>query len=165
MYKTTIQDNTKELNWDGHAYQLQGKHGHLEIHPEPEGGFICILDGQKIVADLVKLDEENKTVTLRIMGKKIQVQIQEPVDLLLERLGMKMTSSKKINQLKAPMPGLVLKIIVAPGQEVKAGDPLMVLEAMKMENVFKAPNDLRIKSIPVQEKQAVEKGQELMIFE
>ncbi|MBL7752872.1 MAG: biotin/lipoyl-binding protein [Chitinophagaceae bacterium] len=165
MYKTTILGETKELDWDGHSYHIQGKLGHLEIHPDPEGGFLCTLDGQKIIADLVKIDEENKSVTLRILGKKIQVQIQEPVDLLLESLGMKMTSSKKVNQLKAPMPGLVLKILVTPGQQVKAGEPLMVLEAMKMENVFKAPADLSIRSIPVEEKQAVEKGQELMVFE
>ena len=63
------------------------------------------------------------------------------------------------------MPGLVLKILVQPGDQVKKGEPLLVLEAMKMENVFKASDDVTIKEINVVEKQAVEKGNELINFE
>jgi biotin carboxyl carrier protein len=63
------------------------------------------------------------------------------------------------------MPGLILKVAVTQGQFVKKGESLIVLEAMKMENVFKASADCIIKEIKVQEKQAVEKGQELITFE
>ena len=63
--------------------------------------------------------------------------MKEPVDLLLEQLGMQQSRVRKVNQLKAPMPGLVVRILVEEGQTIKAGEPLLVLEAMKMENVFK----------------------------
>lgn len=72
--------------------------------------------------------------------------------------------TKKVNHLKSPMPGLVLKVIAKVGDLVKQGEPLLVLEAMKMENVFKAPSDVVIKSIDVTEKQAVEKGELLISF-
>ena len=74
-------------------------------------------------------------------------------------------TKSKINVLKAPMPGLVLKILIAEGQEIKKGDGLIVLEAMKMENIIKSSGDCTIKKINVVVKQAVEKNQVLMEFE
>ena len=68
-------------------------------------------------------------------------------------------------ELKAPMPGLVLKIEVEVGQTIKEGDALVVLEAMKMENVLKSPADVVIKSIGVTEGNAVEKNEVLIEFE
>ena len=62
------------------------------------------------------------------------------------------------------MPGLVLDILVKVGDEVKKGDPLMILEAMKMENILKSASDGVIKKINVEKKQAVEKGQVLINF-
>lgn len=135
------------------------------LKPNPDGGYLFEYKGRKVIADLVKLDREAKVVMLRIAGKKYNVQIKEPVDLLLERLGMKNVGAKKLNNLKAPMPGLISKLLVKEGDEIKQGEPLLVLEAMKMENVFKAAADVKIKSIKVAEKQAVEKGAELITFE
>lgn len=60
------------------------------------------------------------------------------------------------------MPGLVLKLIVTEGEEIKKGDSVLILEAMKMENIIKAPVDGRIKSIRVKVKEAVEKNQVLL---
>jgi biotin carboxyl carrier protein len=64
--------------------------------------------------------------------------------------------------LKAPMPGLVVQIQVQPGQEVDTGTPLVVLEAMKMQNELKAPGPAVIKAIRVAPGEAVEKGQVLL---
>jgi biotin carboxyl carrier protein len=102
---------------------------------------------------------------VRIEGKKFAVQIKEPVDLMLDKLGINSKSTKKVNNLKAPMPGLVIKILAEQGKHYKAGDALMILEAMKMENVFKAAADVTIKAIEITERQTVEKGQILMVFE
>jgi acetyl/propionyl-CoA carboxylase alpha subunit len=73
--------------------------------------------------------------------------------------------SAAVKTLKAPMPGLVLEVMVGPGTEVKKGDPLLVLEAMKMENVLKAPTDAVIKDVIVEISAAVEKNQVLVNFE
>ncbi len=66
--------------------------------------------------------------------------------------------------LRAPMPGLVLRILAEPGQEVAAGTGLVVLEAMKMENELKSPAAGTVGAIRVQPGQAVEKGQVLVEF-
>ncbi len=72
---------------------------------------------------------------------------------------------RAIPVLKAPMPGLVLRVQVEPGQRVTAGAGLVVLEAMKMENELKAPAPAVIKAVRVQPGAAVEKGQVLLEFE
>ena len=118
-----------------------------------------------MIVDIVKIDKEQKQIILRIQNKRYTVQIKEPVDLMLEKLGIQTKSTKKINHLKAPMPGLVTKIFVAEGDVIKQGEPLLILEAMKMENVFKAASDVIIKSISVGERQAVEKGEVLIAFD
>jgi biotin carboxyl carrier protein len=67
--------------------------------------------------------------------------------------------------LKAPMPGLVLRVHVAPGQQVVAGAGLVVLEAMKMENELKSAGSALVKAVRVKPGEAVEKGQILVEFE
>jgi pyruvate carboxylase subunit B len=67
--------------------------------------------------------------------------------------------------LKAPMPGLVLRVEATPGQRVAAGAGLVVLEAMKMENELKASAAAVVRSVRVQAGEAVEKGQILIEFE
>jgi biotin carboxyl carrier protein len=67
--------------------------------------------------------------------------------------------------LKAPMPGLVVRLEVEPGQAVAAGAGVLVLEAMKMENELRAPAGARVKAVLVRPGQAVEKGQVLVEFE
>lgn len=64
--------------------------------------------------------------------------------------------------VKAPMPGTIVSVAVSNGQEVKAGDVLVVLEAMKMENEIKAPKDGKIVSVSVNKGDAVESGTELV---
>ena len=67
--------------------------------------------------------------------------------------------------LKAPMPGMVMKVAVEEGQRVEAGAALVVLEAMKMENELRAPVAAVVKGVKVKAGQAVEKGQVLVEFE
>jgi biotin carboxyl carrier protein len=71
----------------------------------------------------------------------------------------------KANLLKAPMPGLVLKVLVTEGQAVKKGDGLLILEAMKMENIIKASSDGMVKKIHIEEKNIVDKNQKMIEFE
>ncbi|HNH66215.1 MAG TPA: biotin/lipoyl-binding protein, partial [Bacteroidia bacterium] len=66
--------------------------------------------------------------------------------------------AQKVNDLKAPMPGLVLDILVSEGQTIQKGDSLLVLEAMKMENNLKAINDAVVKKINVSKGDKVEKN-------
>ena len=80
-------------------------------------------------------------------------------------MGFEVGVSKRVNDIKAPMPGLILDIAVNVGQEVKENDSLLILEAMKMENNIVSPRDGIIKSIDVSQGDAVEKNQLLIEFE
>lgn len=162
MYTAQINKNTFII--DPAKGTLNNTPVTMLLNPLPDGGFMVQLNQRQIVADVVSIDKQQKTVTLRMLSQKVTVQLKEPVDLLLEQLGMQKSNVRKINQLKAPMPGLVVRILVEEGQTIKAGEPLLVLEAMKMENVFKAPADVVIKQIKVSEKQAVEKNTEMITF-
>lgn len=66
--------------------------------------------------------------------------------------------------LKAPMPGIILKVNVKPGDTVKQGNVLLVLEAMKMENDIVAPRDCVISSVPVSQGNSVDTGAPLVYF-
>ena len=87
------------------------------------------------------------------------------MDLLLNKMGMSAISADKMDNVKAPMPGLVLDILVEIGQTVNKGDNLLVLEAMKMENILKASGNGIVKTIKINKKDAVEKNQILIEME
>jgi biotin carboxyl carrier protein len=131
----------------------------------PNGDFSIIMNGHSYVAQVLKLDKETKTVQLQIEQQVYEVAIEEPIDQLLASMGIKDALVKKINDIKAPMPGLVLKVLVEPGQAIKKGDPVLILEAMKMENVFKSATDAVVKEIKAKERTAVEKGEVLIVLE
>ena len=80
-------------------------------------------------------------------------------------MGFELGSSKVVNNVKAPMPGLILDIHVEIGQEVKENDSLLILEAMKMENVLTSPRDGIIAAICVEKGDAVDKNKLLIEFE
>lgn len=111
------------------------------------------------------IDLAEKQVLIRINGEKRSYKITDAFDEKLEKLGMSQMGERKFNELKSPMPGLVLSIKVAPGDVVKKGDTLIVLEAMKMENILKSPADVTIKEIKAQQGTAVEKNKVLITFE
>jgi biotin carboxyl carrier protein len=93
------------------------------------------------------------------------VNVKDRFDILLEQLGMANAGVAKVNDLKAPMPGLIVSIQVQVGDNIKKGDSLLILEAMKMENVLKATGEGKIKNIKVNTRQNVEKNQVLIEFE
>ncbi len=137
----------------------------LDVVELPDGHFHLIKNGVSYRAELSGIDLETKTVGLKINGSHYSVKIADHFDRLVEKMGLSKEVSHKINEIKAPMPGMVLSIAVAPGQAVVKGDTLLILEAMKMENVIKAPADCTIKSIPAAKGKAVDKGEVLMVME
>lgn len=127
--------------------------------------FHIIYKNKSFVADIVTVDSSHKTVELLIHNRLYTVVIQDHYDLLLNQLGMAVDSSKKDDEIKAPMPGRILDILVSSGDDVSQGENVIVLEAMKMENIIKSPRQGTIKSIGIQKGQSVEKNMVLLAFE
>lgn len=131
----------------------------------PDGTFSILANGRSYNAIIEHVDRDTKQMKLKINGNIYELSIKEPIDQLLQSMGMNISAVKKADAIKAPMPGLVLKILVTEGQSIKKGEPVLILEAMKMENVFKAPADAIVKAIRAEERKAVEKGEVLIELE
>ena len=115
-------------------------------------------------AEIVKIDRESKTVDLKIQGQRYTVRLRDEIDLLMEKMGMSASAAGKVNSIKAPMPGLIIDLRVSAGDTVKAGDPLLILEAMKMENIIKASGEGVVKNVKIKKGDSVEKGQVMIEF-
>jgi len=126
--------------------------------------FHVISQHQSKAIHIVKADYAKKTFSFSIQNKIYEVQVKDAYDILLDQMGMNKASNAKLNNLKAPMPGLVLKVMVAEGEKITKGSPLLILEAMKMENVLKCPADVEVKTIKVKQGDAVDKNQVLIEF-
>lgn len=143
---------------DGEAYDLD----RVQLEDDL---YHVIKDRKSLMAEVLSADHEAKTLTIRVNGNDYEVQLKDQYDLLLERLGMSDIASRKVNEIKAPMPGLVLNVDVAEGDEITKDQQVLVLEAMKMENVLKAPGDGVVKAINVNQGDKVEKNQVLITLE
>jgi biotin carboxyl carrier protein len=107
----------------------------------------------------------DKNYTVTVNGNTYSVNIQTELDKLINQLGFSLNTAKQVNSIKAPMPGLILDILVTVGQEVAENDNLLILEAMKMENNLSSPRAGIIKSINVAKGATVDKGLVLIEFE
>lgn len=123
-----------------------------------------IQGARSLEAELLAIDLEAKTLQIRLGHKTTTLQLKDRFDLLLEKMGMNSTGASSLKEIKAPMPGLILDLKVAPGDLVKKGDVVLILEAMKMENSIKSPGDGLVKAVNVSLKQSVEKNQVLIQF-
>ena len=124
-----------------------------------------LYNNKSYTIELVSFDRLEKTCVLKVNNNDIIVSVEDRFDLLLDKLGMDSGTTQKMNDLLAPMPGLVLDIYVEVGDAVKKGYGLIVLEAMKMENIIKSSRDGVVKAIEVSCSEAVEKNQVLIQFE
>ncbi|MFO7719424.1 MAG: biotin/lipoyl-containing protein [Gillisia sp.] len=125
-----------------------------------------ILNGPRsFKGEIVQSDFFKKEYEIKISGNLYQVNISNELDLLIEEMGLSLGQAVVVNDIKAPMPGLILEVLIKEGEAVKEGDYLLVLEAMKMENTLTAPRDGVVKSISVNKGETVEKNQLLIEME
>lgn len=125
--------------------------------------FRYFFKGKNYIVQL--FEEEDKIYTLKIDGQTLKVEAKDDLDLLIEQLGFNAMSAMKLSSIKAPMPGLVLDVMVSVGDAIAKGDSLLILEAMKMENVIKSEGEGVIKSIEINQGDKVDKGQILIELE
>lgn len=133
-----------------------------DLRVQPDGSFHLLQNGQSIRAELVTVDYKAKTFGILINGNHYTVRLSTALEQMIDRLGLGKMATHAAADIKAPMPGLVREVLVSEGQAIATGEPVLILEAMKMENVIKAGGDGTVSAIHVKAGAAVEKG-ELMI--
>lgn len=134
----------------------------IDFIPIDERHFHILSDGKSFRAELIDHDFNRKQFKIKINGNPYTIQLADAYDQMVERLGLSVNKSQGPKNVVAPMPGLVLQLMVAEGDEVTTGQPVLILEAMKMENVIKAATDGTVAAIEVAQGAAVEKGQLLI---
>ena len=167
MYKVKVNDKLEfEVEKSKDTLMVNGSSVELDVqtltHPNTSN---VIYQNRSYNVEVVELDRTAKTAGVKVNGTRYTAQVEDQFDLLLKQLGMDAAAGTKIKEIKAPMPGLVLKIMVTEGAEVKKGDSLLVLEAMKMENILKSTTDGVIKKINVAQGDKIEKNTVLLQFQ
>jgi biotin carboxyl carrier protein len=152
-------------NFDLTTNEVNGKPVQFDCELLPDGSYHILLNNKSISAEVLSIDRNNKCVVLLVDNQKFTVQVKDDFDLLLSKMGMDKKGHDKLKEVKSPMPGLVLDIKVKVGDVVESGQALMVLEAMKMENVIAAPNEGVVAEIAVNIQEKVDKNQVLVRFE
>jgi biotin carboxyl carrier protein len=155
----TVKANDFEIQVDESRLQQ------ADLIQPSENEFNLICNHRSVNARLLESDVSGKKLKLEVEGETYVIEIKDQLDQMLDQMGFNTASTKHIKEVKAPMPGLVLEVSVAEGQEVKEGERLLILSAMKMENSILLHADGVIKKVCVSSGQAVDKGQVLVELE
>jgi biotin carboxyl carrier protein len=166
-YQVTIDgheyDVTLEYRSEHFFATINGKSVEIRRFGLGETRSLLLIDNESIEADVHAARNGDKSVFLA--GMEIQAEIED-FHLAQMRKAAGVSHGPAVEPLlRAPMPGLVVEIRVQPGDKVVKGQPLIVIEAMKMENIIKARGDAQVKSIAAVKGNSVEKGDPLLEFE
>lgn len=168
MLKAKLNNQLFDIEFDTKDYQqgsINNQAFTIDRVKSSASNWHILKEGKSYNIEILKIDKVAKQVDLKMNGKLSSVALSDQFDVLLKSLGMDNLAAKKVLELKAPMPGLVLSILVKEGDTVAKGDSLLVLEAMKMENIIKSPTEGVIKKIHALKGNAVEKSQLLISFQ
>jgi biotin carboxyl carrier protein len=152
MYKVLIKDQEIIVTKEDIA--------NLDVSFDKTKGVYQILkDGISHHISHLEQSDGGKTQILQVNDLNIQATILNPLDQQVESMGLSDIDDQKSKSIHAPMPGLILDIMCKEGEEIEEGNSLLILEAMKMENVIKAEGAGTIFKIHKAVGETVEKGQ------
>jgi biotin carboxyl carrier protein len=114
---------------------------------------------------VVEQDFNNRFYEVRIGSNTYQVDIETDLDQLIQSMGYQLSSEQAVDTIQAPMPGIILDVRVSKGDSIKKGSTLLILEAMKMENVIVSPKDGVVKKVHASTGQTVDKNKLLIELE
>lgn len=167
MVQVTINNKfNHEVEFDSQSGKLiaNGNSIDIDLSETKKGSFHILKNNVSYTVEVIEADYSTKSFSIKVNGNNYTVVVKDKFDSLLHDLGMDLSGGTKASEIKAPMPGLVLDIRVTAGQQINKGDPILVLEAMKMENILKSPADGIIKTISVTKGDKVEKNTVLVTF-
>ena len=136
----------------------------IEIKHIKDSEYLIQSGPKHLQVFLIESTSSLKRSSWWINGEKYIVNSQTDLDQLLKKLGLNSQNEKKVNELYAPMPGLILSVKFSNGDKVKKGDTILILEAMKMENLIKSQITGVIKNIYVKEGESIEKNSLMVSF-
>lgn len=145
------------------AVLIDGRPVDVTLDPLSTATFALRIDGRNVTATIEPGANGNTRVT--VGGSRIEVRVQDETDLLRERFGIATGPTAGGREVRAPMPGLVRAVSVAPGDHVAPGAPLLVLEAMKMENEIRSDTAGVVRAVHVSAGDAVRKNTLLVEFD
>lgn len=161
-YQLTTKDHLLQLEMKQDKAFLNGVEIPYQIVSQSEGEVVLLIDNQVFKIKNLPKDEEGPGRNAFINGKRVNLSIQSETDLLIEKMGGASAGKQGSKTIKAPMPGLIVKLVVAAGDAVEKGQVLLNFEAMKMENQLKSPGNGIVKNILVKPGDKVEKNQLLI---
>lgn len=164
MAKIEVNNNSYSITKKNNELHYNDELINYDIIELPNGSFNLIVDNISYIVEVTSKDTSTGKLSLLVNGRKVESRLHNKLAVLLKSMGME-SGKKKLKELKAPMPGLVLAVQVAEGDEVEEGQDLLVLEAMKMENAIKSPQAGKIDKILIDVKEKVDKNQILISFE
>lgn len=165
-YTITVNgENSHSVSLKDGQIMLDGKIFEADVLKISDTEFHIIRNNRSYNVLITEHNRGEKKLTVKVNGTKYSTVVKDRLDDLLHSMGMDKASAQKVSEVKAPMPGLVLRVMVEGGQQIKKGDALVVLEAMKMENILKSPADAVVKKICVSKGDKVEKNQVMMVME
>jgi biotin carboxyl carrier protein len=142
-----------------------GKLKDLDLVSNGELKYHILNKNKSFQVEILHTDFNKKEYTISLNSKTYCLKISDDLDLMIKKMGYSFNGAKKLNAIHAPMPGIIIDLEVKQGDEVKEGDSILILEAMKMENSIKCPKDGIVKSVHTQKGDAVEKGKLLIELE
>ncbi len=127
--------------------------------------YHLVMDHHSIMAQVNEINLHEGTVRLKINEKDYFYKIENELIQVINQLGFTSKNTDIQKNIKAPMPGIVIRVDINIGDTISKGQNLMTIEAMKMENIIKSPLDGVIKEINISSGDKVEKNQILFSFE
>ena len=127
--------------------------------------YHILLDGKSHVAIVSRADFNARSYHIRIGSNTYHVNIETDLDSLIQSMGYQLQTEQAIDKIQAPMPGIILEVRVSEGDTVNKGDSLVILEAMKMENIIVSPMDAVVKKVAVGQGETVDKNKLLIELE
>jgi biotin carboxyl carrier protein len=152
-----------QLDPAGVVVALDGQRARWDLVATPGGGFSVLrADGRQ--AEAVPRRSADGALTVRVGADVVELELLDELTARAQAVAGK-GAFRGSGDVKAAIPGRVLRILVGAGDPVSHGQPLVVLEAMKMENDVRAPRDGVVRSVEVESGQAVGTGQVLLRLE
>jgi biotin carboxyl carrier protein len=166
MYKTSVNKKFEfEIDTSDDQIKVDQQLVDIDYKMISRNKYHVLYNHSSYTVELVLDNNGEKRSVIKVNGTEYEIEVENEYDQMLINLGLKGLVQSKLLEVKAPMPGLVLNVLVEHGQVINKGDNLLVLEAMKMENMIKSITSGKIKEIKCGIGDKVEKNQVLILFD